>query len=188
MAALSVENHEKTLYTAFKNFPELNFGRQVDYGYARRAETKTPYILIYPITWVPIGMPQADYLDQMLPDLDMIEQLNIPSEISFSVVFGGGNARGQLGLCLVNLHKNSDIIDHLLVNGMALQRDSGGADNTGQIGAQNEQRAQTDLFFLVSIAPEERIIPSIQEVKGAGGIFDPEGGKIEVKIEAKIDE
>lgn len=183
--ALSVETYEKVLYTAIETYPELNFGRQVRYSDDRKGQPPGPFITIVPISNVQVGITQRRYVNQEDPDIDVIEQLVYPSELGFSISFYGENARGELGLFIVNLSADADVQDFFSLEGMAYQRNGGVRDLSGSFGGKLEQRAQVDVFFSASIMPDAKIIKTIQEVEATGTLVNS-GGQIVDEINLDI--
>jgi hypothetical protein len=90
--AVSIETHEKTIY----DMAVLLTSRPVVYGNSRGGQSALPYVEVNIIADVENGLPYIKYFDQELPGIDLEEQIARPIELTASVTFVGGNARGDL--------------------------------------------------------------------------------------------
>lgn len=166
-----IEAHEKSIKTVFADKTELNFTRPVRYGDERQGEATEKYIVVYPITYTAVGITYPTFEDQEAPEVDIIQQLISPVELSFGLEFIGGNARGELSVCLINLAQDPDVQEAFFAYDMNFTRNSGIRDISAETGGILEQRAEADIFFYTHLKTSEKVIRTIQNIE-VGGKLD----------------
>lgn len=162
--AVSTEHYEKALQIILE---PLCSGRELRYSGERSSQPDEPYATILPLPSNKSGLPYRKHTDRAKPDLDMDEQVIRPVQLTVSVKFIGGNARGQLDMMLTGLEKTNTIW-LLESEGLGYLFDTGPLDISESVGDEAEQRAITNITFSANILTDKEIIPSIQEVSIVG--------------------
>ena len=171
--AATLEHYEKVVKEAIT----LLTTRPVQYANERTGQPTEPYVTVLMYVETMAGLQYAKYFNQADPLLDLDTQQVRPSELTASIQFIGGNARGEISAMLANL-STFDVINFLSSDGMGYLRDSGITDLTDTTGGEREQRAQTDITFSANILPDRTITPSIQRVDIHGEYHDQAGDQI----------
>lgn len=162
-----INHYETIIKNLFETQSSLNFGRSVQVPLGRKAQPEDPYISLNLITWVDVGMPQYEY-ENVAETLE--ERLKQQVDITFSLLFQGGNARGDLSLCLLNLRKKFEVQKFLYDENIALSGVSNIRDLTNVVGGAREAAAQADITFNTVILTDEETISYIQSVEMSGNV------------------
>ena len=160
--AATLAEYEKVIY----NLVESLTARPVRYANERRGQPGpgASYVTVLMLAEVKAGLQYVRYFNRITdPELDLDTQMVRPTELTASIQFIGGNARGELSVLLANM-SGYDPVNLLASEGIGYLRDSGIRDITEDIGGEREQRAQVDITFSANILPDRTITPSIQEV------------------------
>lgn len=159
-------NHYETIIrNLFETESTLNFGRPVQVPLDRKAQANDPYISLNLITWVEVGIVQREYENV---DQDLTEKLKQQVDITFSLLFQGGNAKGELSLCLLALSKKFEIQKFLYDENIAFVGASNLRDITGVVGGQLEEAAQADITFNTFFITDSEVIPYVERVEITG--------------------
>lgn len=167
----------KSIATIERNLKETLepfVSRPIRYGGERKAQPDIPYIVMQYLTHVRVGHSYVHYFDAG-QDLDEISV--IPSEVTFSFLFVGGNARGELSL-FIDRFWEYECNYALSDNGIAYLRETGIIDLSEAIGGDMEQRAQSDITFSANIVIDRGIITTIEQVKIAQNMYNNVGNLI----------
>ena len=180
--AATLAEYEKVIF----NLVDSLTARPVRYANERRGQPGPgePYVTVLMLAEVQAGLHYARYFNRPDPELDLDTQMVRPSEITASINFIGGNARGELSIMLTNMH-GYDPINLLASEGVGYLRDSGSRDLTEDIGGEREQRAQVDITFSINILPDRTETPSIQEVE-INAIYKNPAGETALETEITV--
>lgn len=162
-----INHYETIIKNLFETQSLLNFGRSVQVSLDRKAQPENPYISLNLITWVDVGRPRYEYENV---DEDLTEKLKQQVDITFSLSFLGGNARGELSLCLLNLRKKFEIQKILYDENIALSDVSDIRDISKVVGGELEAAVQADITFNTFILTDEGPTSYIQTVEITGNV------------------
>jgi hypothetical protein len=154
----SIANIEFNLKEIFETYFT---NRPVRYSNERISQPEIPYVVLKFLSQSRIGIPYKKYFPG---DPEDLEEVNVtPSEIVFTVLFIGGNARGELSYFLNSfwLQENIDVLSD---KGICYLDNSSIIDTSAVLGGDAEQRAQTDITFSANIVVDSGIITTIEEV------------------------
>lgn len=142
--------------------------RQVLYANERVKQPIQPYLVMQYIAHTSVARRYLQYFDPD-PDPD-IELVSVrPCEITFSMLFIGGNARGELSTFL-DAFWYEDVNNILMDKGLSYIRNGDIIDLSQAIGGDMEQRAQSDVVFSANIVVDKGIVGTVETAPIAGEI------------------